>query len=432
MALELMALELMPLEHRTSRGPSRAAHGSWWVALLALGVATLPAAAGAQTCPSVDTDVFRAARRTRRVIADATALLATHQADQARNAALYRRQTDAPRGVRVALAGLLDRTQTYGFAVCSEQGPWQGDLIPLQLGAVASVELPAAGLGLEGFALLLQDRLAASPTAAQTRGPDGAPREPTGLASIAVDDLVVGGRVTLLDWVSVMGAWVQTRALQNVVGDDGRRLVSDALVTDRSGRLYLGLGVPRYAVTAHVLFATQDVAADKLELAVEQLPLPGLDGPTGAVAVGWLDDERQLTLTLGVRRVFGFLSTEVAIEHRPVALRHARVRADWSTFFGHEPTGRAATPDQVEPRMGVDVGAFAELSWFGSRWLEAQTGSDGEVGTHLGVFVQPDLTLLMTRLELRVGVNEPDALALLSEAAGRWFVGFRLHGRLGL
>jgi hypothetical protein len=130
--------------------------------------------------------------------------------------------------------------------------------------------------------------------------------------------------------------------------------------------------------------------------------------------------------------VFGFLSTAVAIEHRPVALRHARVRADWSTFFGHEPTGRAATPDQVEPRMGVDVGAFAELSWFGSRWLEAQTGSDGEVGTHLGVFVQPDLTLLMTRLELRVGVNEPDALALLSEAAGRWFVGFRLHGRLGL
>jgi hypothetical protein len=118
--------------------------------------------------------------------------------------------------------------------------------------------------------------------------------------------------------------------------------------------------------------------------------------------------------------VFGFLSTAVAIEHRPVALRHARVRADWST------------PDQVEPRMGVDVGAFAELSWFGSRWLEAQTGSDGEVGTHLGVFVQPDLTLLMTRLELRVGVNEPDALALLSEAAGRWFVGFRLHGRLGL
>ncbi|MCK6547759.1 hypothetical protein L6R52_18045 [Myxococcota bacterium] len=408
--------------------------GSGFGALIVLAFVLAADVAWSQTpaCPSGDEDVFRVARRSRRVAADAAALLAANRDDLARNARLYHLQTGEEMPWSFGLAGLVERTQTYGYDVCTSLGPWTGDLVPLRLGAIASFELPRVGVGVEAFVMLVQDRLTVTPTEAQTRTPDGGFREPTGLATLYVDDVMYGGRVTLFDWASVVGGWIETKDVRNVVGEDGREITVGPLGERASGRLYLGAGIPRYSVFTHVLFEERDVAAEQLEVNFERIPVPGVDFLVGTAGVGWIDDESQVFVELGAREIFGILSAEVSFEHRPVALRHARLRADWDTFFGREPTARVERPELAEPRMGIDLGAFAELSWFGSRWLEEQTGRGGAVGGSFGVFARPDITILMTKLELLFGVNGPEELAAFSQAAGHWHVGFRLHGRLGL
>lgn len=406
--------------------------GLAWVVALALVLWADVARAQEPSCPTSDEDVFRVARRSRRVAGDAAALLAANREDLARNARLYALQTGERMPWSFGLAGIVERRQTYGYDVCTNLGPWTGDLVPLRLGAIASFELPRVGVGVEGFVMLVQDRLTVTPTEEQTRTPDGGYREPTGLATLYVDDVMYGGRVTLFDWASVVAGWIDTKDVRNVVGEDGREITAGPLAENTSGRLYLGAGIPRFSVFTHVLFEGRDVAAEQLELAFERIQIPNVDFLVGTAAVGWIDDESQLFLALGARELFGMLSTEVSFEHRPVALRHARVRADWDTFFGHEPTTRVERPELAEPRMGVDLGAFAELSWFGSRWLEEQTGDRGAFGGSFGVYARPDITILMTKLELLFGVNSPEELAAFSHAAGHWHVGFRLHGRLGL
>lgn len=390
-----------------------------------------PATALAQTpCPSPDDDAFVAARRSRRIVSDYTDLRGIHRADMARNAELYTRQTGEPMPWRFALAGVVDWSRTFGYDVCTEQGPSTGSFQPLRLGAILTVEIERIGLELEGFALLVQDRLVLDPTPDQTRGPNGEIREPTGLANVFTNESMFGGRVSAFDWVTVVGAYIVTAETQNVRGDDGRALV----VGDVGGpgdRAYLAAGIPRWHLFANILFDADDLAADTLGLDVEDVPLPWAALRLSAGA-GWIEDESQLTLAVKVSEILELFSLELGLEHRPVALRYARARVDWGVRFGEDPPEGRVAPEDAQPRLGFDLETFAELSWFGSRYLEERTGDGGAVGAWFGVTARPDLTILMAQLDLFFGVNRPEAIDRLVQAAGHWQVGLRLHGRFGL
>ncbi|CAN0512709.1 unnamed protein product [Laminaria digitata] len=405
----------------------------WAGAGLALILSLWAGAALAQgsSCPSTDDDAFAVARRSRRVVSDYQDLHRIHREDLARNEALYVRQTGEPMPWRFALAGVVDWSRTFDYDVCSNQGPWQGSLQPLRLGAIASLSLPGLGFSLETFVVFVQDRIVASPTVEQTRTEDGQVRDPTGLANVYTNETFYGGRVTVLDWASVVGGYIATAATQSVVGEDGRELLVRGQTIEPRGRVYLGAGIPRYHLFANVLFDEADIEADQLGLRLDRLPLPWWSLQAIA-AVSWIDDEEQAVLTMGVGNVFGLFTVETAFEHRPVALRYARVRVDWATSFGSEPPARIVPPEQAQPRFAFDLGTFAELSWYGSRYLEDQTGDGGAVGTYAGFFARPDVTLLMAQLDFYFGVNRPEVLDRLVQAAGHWQVGVRFHGRFGL
>lgn len=391
-----------------------------------------PAGALAQVpCPAPDNDAFALARRSRRVVADYERLHALHREDLARNDAHHRAQVGAPMPFSFGLAGVVDWQQTFGFDVCTEQGPWTGTLQPLLLGAVATVDLNRWRVGLEGFALLVQDRLTASPTLEQTRTPEGGFREPTGLATAYQSQTFLGGRVTFADWATVVAGHIRAAPVENVTGEDGRRLLVGPTEPVPPGRLYLGAGVPRYHLHTHLLFDARDVRPDQLELTLRDVPLPYAE-LLGSAGLLHLADEGQVILHLALRQVFGFLSADVAFEHRPARLRHARLRAEWDTSFGGALPPPVERPEDAVPRLAFDLGAFAELSWFGSRWLEERTGSSSATGAYFGAFARPDVTLLMARLDLYFGVNRPEELSRLSEARGHWQMGVRMHGRFGL
>jgi len=78
------------------------------------------------------------------------------------------------------------------------------------------------------------------------------------------------------------------------------------------------------------------------------------------------------------------------------------------------------------------MGAFAETSWFQSRYLEEQTGNTGAWGVAVGAFVRPDLTIFVNRIDFLVGVNQPERIENLSEVANHWNFGVRLYSRFGL
>lgn len=406
----------------------------YWAGLgLALMLSTIAATGYAQTpsCPNANDDAFAVARRSRRVVSDYQDLHRIHREDLARNEALYVRQTGEPMPWRFALAGVVDWSRTFAYDVCSNQGPWQGSLQPLRLGAVASLSLPRLGFSLETFIVFVQDRIVADPTAEQVRTPDGMVRDPTDLANVYTNETFYGGRLTVLDWATMVGGYIATAATQTVVGEDGRELFVGGQTLAPRGRVYLGAGIPRYHVFANVLFDDADIEADQLGLELDRLPLPwwSLEA-IGAVA--WIDDERQATLTLGVGNILGLFTVETAFEHRPVALRYARLRIDWDTSFGSEPPDGIVPPEQAQPRFAFDLGTFAELSWYGSRYMQEQTGKGGAVGAYAGFYARPDITLLMAQLDFYFGVNRPEVIDRLVQAAGHWQVGVRLHGRFGL
>ncbi len=280
---------------------------------------------------------------------------------------------------------------------------------------------------------MVVDRLVASPTELQLYAPDGNVRDPVGMASLRGEQSMFGGRLQFRDWASVVAGSIRAAPIENYPGDDGRQLASDAVDSTEPNRLYLGLGVPRYNVHAHILFDPNDVTPDTLDVRLNRIPLFYYD-LFGQFALRYIEDESQLTLELGVQNIAGFLSVDVGFEHRPVNLRHARIRADWSAFSGWDAVELAEIQPGLEayPRFGFDYGAFAETAWFQSRHLREQTGDGGVWGMYAGFFVRPDITILMGRLDIFFGVNRPEHIERLSQSADHWEFGVRTHGRFGL
>lgn len=393
----------------------------------------VPAVASAQNgdCPSEGSDAFALARRSRRIIADYQRLHTIHSEDMARNAHLYRRQTGEEMPWSFGAAALIEYEQNFGFDVCTNLGPWDATLTPILVGGITTFELNRLGLRFEGFAFTTSDALVAAPTEAQTRTPDGGFREPTGLASVSAREWMYGGRFSLFDWVSVVGGYIETTDAVRFTGEDGRMLIVDDVPSVRPGRVYLGAGVPRYGLYAHLLFDDEDVATDDFQLLADAIPFPEVPF-FGIAGVGYIEDESQATVTLGLADIIGLFTVDVSFEHRPVALRHARIRVDWDAAYGLIPTEPVEDPKDARPRMGVDLGAFGELTWFGSRHLEEQTGTKNAWGFLAGTYVRPDITILAARLDLYFGINSPDALARFSELVGHWQMGVRVQGRFGL
>lgn len=393
----------------------------------------LPAVASAQVedCPKEGSDAFALARRSRRIIADYQHLHRVHAEDMARNADLYFRQTGEAMPWSFGAAALVEYEQTFGFDVCTNLGPWEAKLNPILVGGVTTFELNRIGLGFEAFAFTTSDALVAAPTEAQVRTPDGGFRDPTGLASVSARDVMYGGRFTLFDWVSVVGGYVETTDAEEVTGEDGRVLIVDDIPPARPGRVYLGAGVPRYGLYAHLLFDDEDVATDDFQILADAIPFPSMPF-LGIAGVGYIEDESQVTLTLGLADIIDLFTVDLSFEHRPVALRHARVRVEWDAAYGLIPTERVADPKEARARMGIDLGAFGEATWFGSRHLEEQTGTKNAWGFRVGTYARPDITILAARLDLYFGLNSPETLARFSELAGHWQMGVRLQGRFGL
>lgn len=368
------------------------------------------------------------------MIADYQRLEAIHVNDMERVAELYRSQTGREKPWSAAVAGVFESNTIYGFDSCTNQGPWSANLNPWLLGGILSIDVNTLGIRTEAFALLVIDRLVASPTDIQTGAADGGMREPVGMANLRGEQAMFGGRLQFRDWASVVAGSIHARPVQNLEGDDGRQLVSGAVDPAALDRIYLGLGVPRYDVHAHILFDPNDVATDTLDVRINGIPL-FYYGLIGQFALRYITDESQLTLELGVQNIAGFLSVDVGIEHRPVNLRHARVRADWSAFSGWDSNELVEVQPGLEayPRFGFDYGAFAETAWFQSRHLREQTANNtGVWGMYAGLFVRPDITILMGRLDIFFGVNRPEHIERLSQSADHWEFGVRTHGRFGL
>jgi len=346
---------------------------------------------------------------------------------------LYFLQTGREKPWSFAVAGLIDWDNTFGFDACTNQGPWEAKHNPLMVGGVASFKLESIGLGVEAFALLAIDRLEAAPTLAQTTTPDGGVKDPTGLANIRQDQSMLGGRLSYRDWATVVGGIIQDGGVENTVGEDGRELIYDGDQNKNPDRIYLGAGVPRYQAYTHIIFDAQDVRADQLELRIDALPLPYY-GLTALVGLGYIEDESEVVVDLGVGNILKVFSIDVGFEHRPFQLRHARLRAELDSSWGWEPADLKAIEPGLEayPRFAFDTGAFIETSWFQSRYLEEQTGQTGAWGVSFGAYVRPDLTIWVNRIDIVAGVNQPEEIERLSEAAGHWHLGVRIYSRFGL
>ncbi len=420
------------------RLPWRTEHRSYTALLIGLVGLCLLSAAPVQgqtgDCRSTGSDVFAAARQGRRVVADYERLRRVHLDDMARNAALYRQQTGRDMPWSFGVAGIFDYTSTFGFGVCTNQGDWTGTLTPYRLGAISHLSLGELGLQLETFVMHTIDNLRASPTPGQTRTADGGYRDATGeLASASAHNTLYGGRITIGDKLTVVGGYIESGEVASVPGNDGRELVVDGLGSSRAPRLYLGAGVPRYDLFVNLLLDERDAAADRIALGAGAVALPWA-GLVGSAAVGYIADEAQATASVGVHNLLRHISLEASTEHRPFRLRHARARVDWGWSWGIEPDElRQQQPaGDARPRFAFDLGTFAELSWFGSRWLAEHAGRSHAWGTYMGAFARPDFTVFMARFDFYLGINRPDELETISNLAGHWQVGVRLHGRFGL
>jgi len=404
-----------------------------FIVLAGVLLASSPLYAQSSTCPNVSFDAFSMARQARRIVADYQNLHETHQDDMQRLALLYSLQTGRKKPWSFSVAGLVDWDNTFGFDACTNQGPWQAKLNPLMLGGVASFELDSIGLGVEGFALLAIDRLEATPTTAQTMTADGGVKDPTGLANIRADQSMYGGRLSYRDLATVVTGVISSAPVENTVGVDGREFIFDGATDAEPDRIYMGAGIPRFNVYSHIIFDEKDVRADQFEIRAERLPLPYYE-LNGLLGIRYLNDEGQLILDLGVGNILKIISVDISVEHSPFNLRHARLRADFDKSWGWEPEDLTKIEPGLEayPRFAFDMGAFAETSWFQSRYLEEQTGNTGAWGVAVGAFVRPDLTIFVNRIDFLVGVNQPERIENLSEVANHWNFGVRLYSRFGL
>lgn len=387
----------------------------------------------AQTpCPQVSVDAFSMARKSRRIVADYEKLHNVHMQDMRRLDLLYSAQTGREKPWGVGFAGYLDWQKNFGFESCTNLGVWDASLNPWTAGGIATFNLANPDIGVEVFSLLTIDRLEASPTDEQIRTPDGGFRDPTGLASVRQDEWMVGGRLSYTDWLSVVGGLIQSGPIQNITGEDGRQFVWSDSGEKPQDRVYLGVGVPALDLRAHLLFETEDVAPDLLELDLRGYWLPY--DLLAIAGVAYVEDEGQVVLNLGVGNILGFLTTDLSLEHSPFGLRHARVRADLGKSWGFEPEDLAQIEPGLEayPRFAFDAGGFVETSYFGSDYLQKQTGGEGVWGVNFGGYVQPDLTIWVNRMDIFAGVNQPEQISKLSDLRDHWHFGVRLYSRFGL
>jgi hypothetical protein len=392
----------------------------------------------AQDCTAADADIFSTARRARTIVSDYNEMHRIHRADLARNEA-FARETDQELPWRFDLAGIVGTRSTYGFEVCTNEGTKSASVSPIYAGGIFSLDFYNAGFGVEAFALLVSDALKVSPTEEQTRTEDGGFRDPVGLASVNTQETIYGGRLTLHDWGSLVMAGIETHPLTNNAGVDGVVLQLPETPHATDGRMYVGLGSPYGDTSLHLVFAPSDVATDIIELRADAVPLPadvdallGADA-RGVVGAAYIDDESQVALDLGLADAFGFLTLVAATEFNPVRLRKVRGRVDWDG--GPEIILREENPETGEEnamRLALDLGAFAEVSYFNSRHLEDDTSRDHVWGTAFGATFRPDATILMTQIDFWFGVNRPSELARVSEFVDHWQTGVRVHGRFGL
>jgi hypothetical protein len=393
---------------------------------------TCAAQAFAQDCTAEDADIFQTARRARTIVADYNDLHRIHRDDLARNEA-FARATDQELPWRFDFAGIVSNRSTFGFEVCTNQGPREANIGPLSAGGLFSVDVYDWGVGVEAFALLVNESLQVAPTEEQTRTEDGGFRDPVGLANIQVAEAIYGGRITAHDWASVVVGYIETGELDNNPGDDGLALDAPANRQTRNGRFYLGAGSPFADTSLHIIFEPEDVDSDIIELRADAVPLQKDWKMVGVAGAAYIEDESQVTLDLGVADAFDSLTLVTATEFNPVRLRHVRGRVDWDG--GPETILRSKNPqtDQENAmRLALDLGAFAELSYFNSRHLEEETGRDHVWGAAFGGTLRPDATILMGQIDLWFGVNRPAELARVSNFVDHWQMGVRAHGRFGL
>jgi hypothetical protein len=398
--------------------------------IAALMVLAQPAAA--QDCQAQDSDIFRTARRARTMVAAYTEMHRVHRADLARNEA-FARQTDQELPWRFDLVGIATNESTFGFEVCTNRGPWGASVGPMSVGGLFSVDVYEWGVGVEAFALLVDEVLQADPTEAQTRTEDGQVTDPTGVATASAAEVMYGGRLTLHRWASVVVGYIESGSLNNVAGDDGRIIQLRAADTSRQPRWYVGAGSPLGDTSLHLVFEPEDVSADVVEVRSEAIPLPIDFDAVGVAAGSYIADESQVVLDLGLAEAFDVLTVVAAGEFNPVRLRSASARLDWAG--GPQMILRDADPDtgrQSAMRLALDLGAFMQASYFNSRHLDEQTGRAHVAGAAFGLTARPDATILMGQLDLWFGLNQPETLARISEFVDHWQMGVRFHGRFGL
>lgn len=390
--------------------------------MAALGIC---ATAHAQDCGAADADIFRTARRSRAIVADYNRLHAIHRADLRRNEAFARR-TNQKLDWRFDLAGVIAVRQTLGFEVCTNQGEWDANLSPFVAGALLSVDVYDWDMGVEAFVLQSTDVLNASYTDAQMLAAGDENTPSPDVANTQAGEYMSGLRLTRHEWASLVFGYIGSMPLENYPGDDGRVILTGAGDNVRDDRIYLGLASPYGGGSFDLLFEPGDVATDIVALRFDALPMPEHFG-RGVVGASYIDDESQPVLDLGVDHAFDFLTVNLATEFNPIRLRSALARAD--VEGGPE---LVLHQGETAARLAVDFGAFGEVSYFNSRHLEEQTGQSDVWGVAFGGFARPDITILMSRIDLWFGVNRPDELARISDFVDHWQVGMRFHVRFGL
>ena len=386
--------------------------------------------AHAQPCAAKDNEVFLATRRARSIVSSYEAFNRHHALDLAHNVEFGKR-TNQELSWRFAMVGMFELKQTYGFEVCSNQGPWGASVLEFYGGGLVGVDLVKLGVGIDAFALMSSLDIIAKPTLMQTTTPEGLSQDPQGLATTGTSETMYGTRVTLYEWGSLVGALISVHPPSLLAGDDGRRL--EVPVGGSQGdRYYLGLGTAFGGGTFNLLLNDEDTFGDLAGVRFDQLPTT-FDAFKGVAGASWIREEQRGMIDLGVSQVWNTFSLVTSTEFAPMRLRSVVGRAQWSG--GPEAILRSTDPEtgiESAMRAALDLNVFGQLSYFNSSYLERQTERSDVLGGAAGVSARADLTFLMASLDLWFGLNQPLELARVSQFVGHPQMGVRLHIRLGL
>lgn len=401
-----------------------------------LSQALLSSTAFAQDCGSQDADIFQSTRRARSIVSDYHQLHRRYHADRARKRALLERDTGNPLTWRADFAGLVNLKSTGEFDICTNLGSWKATADALSVADLTSLDLYHWGVGLEAFAISSDNGLTALE--------NGVDQDHRSVASIRENDLFFGGRFTVHNWASLVAGWIYSKGLDRRLGNDGRDIDIGASTAQAAPRAYIGLASPLGDTTFHLLYEPEDVHSDLIELHVAALPLPGEINAVGVAGLKYIKDESQVIIELGLAEFREYFSINSEIELNPLRLRSLKARFEYmsGTYYPADFVEDAAATQALqktqEPdttwifRPDFDVGAFAEVTYFNSRHLQAQTGQRDALGTNIGFSLRGDLTIFMMQMEFWTGINRPEELAQISDFAGHRQFGLRTTFRLGL